>query len=58
MPYTLMTKMMKGMKKYCITSKSSGKTYCYGSEAARAKGMKTHEMFSNMPKSKIRIAKK
>jgi len=58
MPYTLSTKKVKGKKKWCMTSKDTGKTYCYGSASERAKGMKMHEMFKNMPKSKIRIAKK
>ena len=41
-----------------MTSKDTGKTYCYDSASARAKGMKMHEIFKNMPRSKIRIAKK
>ena len=58
MPYTLSTKTVKGKKKWCMTSKDTGKTYCYDSASARAKGMKMHEIFKNMPRSKIRIAKK
>jgi len=41
-----------------MTSKQTGKTYCYKSSAARKKGMRMHEIFKHMPKSKIRIAKK
>lgn len=58
MPYILSTKQVKGKKKFCAKSKTSGKTYCYSSAEARKKGMRMREMFSNMPKSKIRIAKK
>jgi len=58
MPYTLSQRKKEGKTKYCMTSKDTGKTYCYNSEADRAKGMKMHEMFKNMPRSKIRIAKR
>ena len=58
MPYTLSTKTVKGKKKWCMKSKDTGKSYCYDSPAARAKGMKMHEMFKHMPRSKIRVAKK
>jgi len=58
MPYTLSKQKREGKQKFCMTSKKTGKTYCYNSEAARKKGMRIHEMFHNMPKSKIRIAKK
>lgn len=44
--------------KYCMTSKTTKKTYCYKSSTARKKGMRIHEMFKHMPRSKIRIAKK
>ena len=47
MPYKLSTKTVKGKKKWCMTSKDTGKTYCYDSTAARAKGMKMHEMFKH-----------
>ena len=30
-----------------MTSKNTGKTYCYKSVAARKKGMKMHEAFSH-----------
>ena len=58
MPYNLSTRTVKGKKKWCMTSKDTGKTYCYDSAAARAKGMRMHEMFKHTPRSKIRIAKK
>jgi len=45
MPYDLFTKKVKGKKKYCMTSKDSGKTYCSNSAAARKKMMKLHEAF-------------
>jgi len=54
MPYTF----SRSGSKYCMTSKDTGKRYCYASSAARKKGIKMHEMFKHMPKSKIRIAKK
>lgn len=57
MPYRL-SKLKKGKKKYAMTSLDTGKTYHYGTAAARKKGMKIHEMFKHMPRSKIRIAKK
>lgn len=57
MPYTNFTKKVGGKKKYCMKSKDTGKSYCYSSAAARAKGKRMHEMFKHMPKSKIRIAK-
>lgn len=47
MPYTLSTKEKEGKKKYCMTNKNTGKTYCYDSEAARKKGMKMHEAFKH-----------
>ena len=58
MPYQLSTKTVKGKKKWCMTSKNTGKTYCYNSAAARAKGMRIHEMYKHTPRAKIRIAKK
>jgi len=58
MPYTLSTRTVKGVKKWCMTSKDTGKTYCYKSPAARKKAMGIHEMFKHTPRSKIRIAKK
>jgi len=58
MPYRLSTKKVKGKKKFCMTNKNTGKSYCYTSAAARKKGMRIHEMFKHMPRSKIRIAKK
>jgi len=54
MPY----KTFKDKKGYAMTSLETGKTYHYKTAAARKKAMKIHEMFKNMPKSKIRIAKK
>ena len=39
-----------------MKSLDTNRTYCYPSAEARAKGMRMHEMFKNMPKSKIRIA--
>ena len=41
MPYT---KFKRG-KKFCMTSKDSGKTYCYDSEEKREKGVRMHEAF-------------
>jgi hypothetical protein len=50
MPYTLSRRKTKEGTKYCMTSKESGKTYCYDSESARSKGMKMHEMFKHIKK--------
>ena len=47
MPYTY-SRNAKG--EYCMTSKSTGKTYCYKSSAARKKGEKMHHAFKHMPK--------
>ena len=58
MPYDLFTKKREGKEVYCMTSKNTGKTYCYKSKADRENGMRMHEMFKHMPRSKIRIAKK
>lgn len=33
--------------KYCMTSKDTGKRYCYKSSAARKKGIKMHEAFAH-----------
>lgn len=40
-----------------MKNKNTGKTYCYKSATSRKKGMRIHEMFKHMPRSKIRIAK-
>jgi len=45
MPYNLSTRIVKGKKKYCMTSKRTGKTYCYSSEADRKQGMRLHEYY-------------
>lgn len=50
MPYNLSTKKFKGGTKYCMTSKKTGKTYCYSSPEERKKGMRLHEMFSHIKK--------
>jgi len=46
MPYILSTKKVEGKKKWCMTNKSTGKTYCYDSDKDRAKGMKMHHAFA------------
>ena len=56
MPYNLFKAKKEGKVKFCMKSKDTGKTYCYPSAADRKKGARMHEMFKNMPKSKIRIA--
>ena len=48
MPYDYSTKKVEGKTKYCMTSKETGKTYCYDSSAERRKGAKMHEMFKHM----------
>ena len=47
MPYTLSTRSVKGKKKFCMTSKETGKTYCYDSPEARKKAMKMHHAFKS-----------
>lgn len=47
MPYLLSTRVKEGKRKYCMTSKDSGKTYCYDSPEARKKGMRMHEAFKH-----------
>ena len=47
MPYSTSTKTRAGKKVYCMTSKDSGKTYCYKSSEARKKGMRMHEAYSH-----------
>jgi len=44
--------------KYCMTSKDTGKTYCYSSSAARKKGMKMHHAFKHGWKPTGKAAKK
>lgn len=51
MPYTYSTQKKEGKKKYCMTSKRTGKTYCYDSPAARRKGAQMHEAFAHGMKS-------
>jgi len=46
MPYNLSTKIKDGKKKWCMTAKDTGKTYCYDSAEARSKGMQMHEAYS------------
>ena len=58
MPYKTYTTTREGKKKFCMRNIKTGKSYCYNSSVARKKGMRIHEMFKHMPKSKIRIAKK
>lgn len=43
MPYDL----FKRGKKFCMRSRDTGKSYCYDSAAARAKGMRMHEAFKH-----------
>lgn len=52
MPYKLSTQKRKGKTMFCMTSKSSGKTYCYKTAEARKKGMRMHEMFKHIKKKK------
>lgn len=40
MPYNKFTKKVKGVKKYCIKNKSTGKVTCYGSKAKRKTGIR------------------
>jgi len=47
MPYDLSTKTEGGKKKWCMTNKDTGKTYCYDSNEARNKGMRMHEAFKH-----------
>jgi len=47
MPYTYLIQTKEGRKKYCMTNKSTGKTYCYDSPEAREKGAKMHEAFAH-----------
>lgn len=47
MPYDLFTKVIKGQKKYCMRTKSTGKVYCYKSKSDRATGMKMHHAFDS-----------
>jgi len=56
MPYTYSTQTKEGRKKFCMTSKKTGKTYCYDSPEARERGAKTHEMFAHMPTKKKETA--
>lgn len=48
MPYILSTRQRKGKTVYCMTSKDTGKTYCYNSLGDRARGAQQHEMFKTM----------
>jgi hypothetical protein len=59
MPYALSTKKIKGKKKWCMTNKNTGKTYCYKSKTVREKGMKMHEAFSHnwKPTGKAKVNK-
>ena len=50
MPYNLSIKYVGNKSKYCMTSKKTGKTYCYDSKEKKLKGMQQHEMFANMKK--------
>lgn len=47
MPYSFSTKKVKGKIKQCMTSKESGKTYCYNSDAEMKRGMRMHEAFKH-----------
>ena len=52
MPYTLSTRIVKGKKKYCMTAKRTGKTYCYDSLNARRMGIKMHMRYAHEKKKK------
>ncbi len=58
MPYDNFTRKKGGKTFYCMKNKNTGKTYCYKSKSDRERGVRVHEMFKHMPKSKIKIAKK
>lgn len=47
MPYDFFTKKREGKEVYCMTSKRTGKTYCYKSKADRKEGMRLHEAYSH-----------
>ena len=47
MPYDKFTKIREGKKVFCMTSKNTGKTYCYKSKADRAEGMRMHEAYAH-----------
>jgi len=47
MPYRLSERTVDGKKKYCMTAIHTGKTYCYDSKAARAKGIKMHQRYAH-----------
>lgn len=47
MPYLFSTRIVKNKKKFCMTSKDSGKTYCYDSEEKRKNGARLHEAFKH-----------
>ena len=47
MPYRLSTKKVKGKKKWCMTNKETGKTYCYDRKEAREKAMQIHEAYAH-----------
>lgn len=46
MPYNLSIKYVGSKPKYCMTSKKSGKTYCYDTKQKRLEGIKQHEVFA------------
>lgn len=47
MPYNFSTRIKQGKKKFCMTSRDTGKTYCYDSEEERKKGAHLHEAFKH-----------
>lgn len=47
MPYNFSVRMKQGKKKFCMTSRNTGKTYCYDSEEKRKEGARIHEAFSH-----------
>jgi len=57
MPYTLSTQMRNGKKMFCMTSHTSGKTYCYKTPSERGQGMQQHEMFASMKKAGVKLKK-
>jgi len=46
-PYQKYTEVMKGVKKYVLKNKYTGKIYHFGSEEKRKKGIQLHEAFKH-----------
>ena len=47
MPYEQVTKVIKGIKKFCIINKNTGQLVCYGSKQKRKTGIKMREAFAH-----------